>query len=57
MNRQVRRRTLLKGYRSHAVDAAKMADEWKNTSLGSDWEDVAKTFSKMADEIERLLKL
>lgn len=34
-----------------------MADEWKNTSLGSDWEDVAKTFSKMADEIERLLKL
>jgi len=25
--------------------------------VGSDWEDVAKSFGKMADEIERLLKL
>jgi hypothetical protein len=54
MSRQDTRRALVDGYRAQAAEAAKMADELKNTSVGSDWEDVAKSFSKMADEIERL---
>jgi len=57
MSRHDNRRALVNGYRAQAVEAAKMADELKDTSVGSDWADVAKSFTKMADEIERLFKL
>ena len=48
------RRAMIEQYRTKAREAGTRARQWKDTDLGADWEQIARSYAELADEIERL---